>query len=100
MSVDNYNPEKVIKRVKSYRNNDSKLLKILKDNEYLNSEVQEDILVSSDINELYSALDDVFLILEKKNRKTKNKEKYLSTEDEENLTLFLNKLSDEITILS
>jgi len=44
MSVDNYNPEKEIRRVENNRNTDSKLLKILKEKEYLDTEVQEDIL--------------------------------------------------------
>jgi len=52
------------------------------------------------MNEMYSALDDVFLILKKKKRKLKNKEQYLSNDDEDNLTLFLSRLSDEINTLS
>jgi len=100
MSVDNYNPEKEIRRVENNRNTDSKLLKILKEKEYLDTEVQEDILSWIDMNEMYSALDDVFLILKKKKRKLKNKEQYLSNDDEDNLTLFLSRLSDEINTLS
>jgi Na+/phosphate symporter len=75
------------------------LLAILEEWDFLNSEVQEDILASMDIEEINDTITSIVKILERRLNKSVWIEEFLTTDDKEDLEVFLENLQEAVTEL-
>ena len=75
---------------------DWELLHILYENNYLDLDTQDDYLAETDVDELYSTVNEVRNILLRKKNKKSWRENFLSEEDELILKSFLAKLNQQV----